>query len=87
MKSITLGLFAILATESSAIKFRPTEGSTPWHKQETGSTWLEPKWPVNYVVPQFGVDHDIKDSLAHSEKLNMKADADGKFPVPENMKF
>jgi len=36
---------------------------------------LDPKWPVNYAVPNFGKDHDIiatQNSIADQEKAMKK---------------
>ena len=52
MKFIYLGLIAC----TSAISFRPIEGSVPWHKAISKPTWTDPDWPVGYKVPSFGVD-------------------------------
>ena len=52
-------IIALFVSESSAIKYRPTEGSVPWHVEQTGPTWRDPSWPVNYVVPNFGKDSEI----------------------------
>jgi len=38
--------------------------------------------PINYPVPNFGVDHDIKTSLKNSEAWTPVKDADGKWEVP-----
>ena len=41
-------------------QYRPTAEQAPWYKeQSTGDTWMDPKWPVNYAVPNFGKDHEI----------------------------
>ena len=42
------------------MQYRPTAAAAPWYKeQSTGDTWMDPKWPVNYAVPNFGKDHEI----------------------------
>merc|ERR1712151_1337619 len=59
----------------------------------------EKPYPMNYKVADFGMDHDIKTSLKHSEALTLPAetkDADGedvfpyqdeKFNVESHYKF
>ena len=47
----------------------------PWYKEVKKPTWTEPDWPVNYKVPNFGVDTDIintKNSISQSEKTHKK---------------
>ena len=51
--------------------FRPIEGTVPWKKDTSTATWVNPDWPVNYKVPDFGVDRDIINvtkSISSSEK-------------------
>ena len=77
-KSSTLGAIALLflSSDVSAIKtaYRPPEGSVPWHKNVTDSTWVKPDWKVDYFVPNFGVDKDVKSTQKHlaasEKKLN-----------------
>ena len=38
--------------------------------------------PINYPVPNFGMDHDIKTSLKNSEAWVPTKDEDGKWIVP-----
>jgi hypothetical protein len=60
--------------------FRPVAGSAPWHLDVTTPEFENPGHPVNYSVPDFGVDQDIKNvsgAIAQSEKkLNKKLHAD-----------
>lgn len=60
----TVGLVAltVLSDEVRALKmkYRPLPGTAPWHKDAEPSTWVKPDWPVDYFVPNFGVDEDIK---------------------------
>lgn len=62
-KKSATGLVALtyLSGDVQAIKsrFRPIAGSVPWHKAITDTTWNTPDWPVNYFVPDFGVDTDV----------------------------
>ena len=49
------------------MSYRPIAGTAPWSKsgeESTGDNWLVPTWPVNYAVPNFGVDHDILETQA-----------------------
>ena len=52
--------------QAAKAKYRPTPGSTPWYKMAKESTWEKPDWNVNYPVPNFGQDTDIKASLKHT---------------------
>jgi hypothetical protein len=56
MGSVTL---ALLTSESKAVKYRPTEGSTPWYKTSSVGELEDPDYHYNYVVPNLGVDKDI----------------------------
>ena len=80
MKQIILAISALLASAEGAsirpyslVQYRPTAEAAPWYKeQSTGDTWMDPKWPVNYAVPNFGKDHEIistQQSIADSEKV------------------
>jgi len=39
--------------------YRPPAGSVPWHIKADRPTWDSPTWPVNYFIPNFGVDHNV----------------------------
>ena len=39
--------------------------------------------PMDYPVPDFGVDHDIAASLKHSAGWEPAKDEDGKYVVPD----
>jgi len=39
--------------------FRPTAGSVPWGGAATRPTWDTPDYPVNYYIPNFGMDHNV----------------------------
>ena len=47
----------------------------PWHNdtKTSQSSWVKPDWEVDYFVPDFGLDQDISDSLAHTEYAEAKA--------------
>ena len=47
------------AVTSVKIAYRPPEGSVPWHQPASRPTWDTPDYPINYYVPNFGVDHNI----------------------------
>ena len=51
----------MLIGASSALKlnYRPPAGTVPWHSAASRPTWDTPDHPVNYYVPNFGVDHNI----------------------------
>ena len=52
----------LLIGSSAAISFRPISGTVPWHAAITEPSFLKPDHPVNYPVPDFGVDRDIIDA-------------------------
>lgn len=52
--------------------YRPLPGTAPWHEERREWKWHKPEYPINYKVPNFGIDHDIETSqqnLANAEKL------------------
>jgi len=69
-KKTTVGCVALsyLSTdvEAAKVKFRPPDGSVPWHSAASSNSWNEPTWKVNYFVPQFGMDNEIQSSLDHT---------------------
>merc|ERR1719454_2632582 len=71
-------LAALFATSTSAVslKYRPPEGSVPWTKPLTVPNFEVVKThPVDYFVPDFGVDTDIinvTDAISQSEKTLKK---------------
>ena len=71
MRTISLAIIALFASDASAIMYRPKAEQAPWYKTHTGPTWMDPTWPVNYVVPNFGKDHEIistEKTIAETEK-------------------
>ena len=58
-------VLALLFSTTQAInhKYRPPTGSVPWHDAATRPTWDTPDYPVNYYVPNFGMDHNILASM------------------------
>ena len=67
-----LGLICLIAS-TTAITFRPVSSeSAPWEKKAITPGMLKPDFPINYPVPNFGVDSDIiasKTNLKNTEKL------------------
>ena len=64
-KTTSAFVLALFLNEAEAIKYRPyVGGRTPWYKEYA----KEPKvdHDINYFVPNFGVDHDIKSSLSNT---------------------
>ena len=47
------------AVTSVKVGFRPPPGSVPWTHPASRPTWDTPNYPINYYVPNFGVDHNI----------------------------
>jgi hypothetical protein len=45
--------------KAAKVTYRPSAEAAPWYKTHDGPTWQDPTWPVNYFVPNFGVDKDI----------------------------
>jgi len=67
-----------MLSSSSAVKmaFRPTAGSVPWGGAATRPTWDTPDYPVNYYIPNFGMDHNVlttMNSLKIAEKTQKKS--------------
>ena len=57
---------ALLVSSSQAISFRPyTNGDTPWYTVPRSAPKVE--FPINYKVPSYGQDHDIKDSIFNTK--------------------
>ena len=54
-------ILALLASSNAVqLEYRPPKGTVPWHKAISRPSWEKPDYPVNYSVPNFGVDNDIK---------------------------
>jgi len=56
---------AVLVGTASAVQlgYRPTAGSVPWGGAASRPEWDTPPYPVNYYIPNFGVDHNILTTL------------------------
>ena len=67
----TMAALALCTSQAVAIKYRPYPGTVPWGSDATLPEWLDPQdHPVNYGVPHFGEDTDIKNTksnLAYAE--------------------
>ena len=82
---------AVALSTVSAVKlgYRPTPGSVPWGADATKPEWVDPQdHPVNYFVPNFGVDNDIgstfKNTADAEEKLGHTLQAS--FDPPKSFK-
>merc|ERR1712046_59937 len=52
---------SVILALTSAIKFRPPEGTAPWHKAEMSvPTFMVPDFPHNYTVVDHGEDPDMR---------------------------
>lgn len=79
-KKASVGVVALtyLSEDVKALKtkYRPYEGTAPWHKEVKDNTWHTPDWNVNYFVPNFGVDKDVLNTQKHlsdsEEKIGHK---------------
>ena len=89
-KSVPVGLAALTflseGVMASKAEYRPTSEQAPWYKAAKGSTWNTPDWPVNYKVPNFGVDNEIltnnKNLVDAETKLKTKLTAVKKAADP-----
>ena len=89
-KSVPVGLAALTflseGVMASKAEYRPTSEQAPWYKTAKGSTWNTPDWPVNYKVPNFGVDNEIltnnKNLVDAETKLKTKLTAVKKAADP-----
>jgi hypothetical protein len=68
-KSTTVAV--VLMASASALKFRPPEGSVPWHEAATLPIWTDANinddHKVDYFVPNFGADSETKGERANLE--------------------
>lgn len=64
-----MAVLALFTSQAVAIKYRPPAGTVPWGSDATLPEWRDPQdHKVNYFIPNFGEDSDIKAS-----KKNMAA--------------
>ena len=89
MYTKSLAVMALL-NEVSAVQllsqYRPPAGTVPWTKALTLPDFEKPGHPVNYPVPDFGVDTDIlnvSSSIRQSEKA-LKKELHADFGQKEN---
>ena len=75
------------STSAVSLSYRPPEGSVPWTKPLTVPNFEDVKThPVNYFVPDFGVDTDIidaTDSIKNAE-TTLKKTLNATFDQKEN---
>ena len=85
--TICLLAIALFSDEVVAHKvdYRPPAGTAPWYKTATENSWIKPTWKVDYFVPNFGVDHDIKTTQAHiaETEKNLKHKFTATFKKPK----
>jgi len=79
-KTAGLLVLSILFGDAQTVRFRPPEGSVPWHNTTVSEpTWSKPDWDVNYFVPDFGPDQDVidtkKDIQVAEKQLKTKLNA------------
>jgi len=85
-KKSTVGIAALtfLSGDAQATKYRPIQGSNPWHKEASLTTVVKPEWKINYFVPNFGVDKDILTSESNQnfaeKSVGTKMNASFKTP-------
>jgi hypothetical protein len=60
-----MGMSALLLTMEQVKAFRPLPNTAPWHKDQRELDWFKLDYPINYKVPDFGVDHDIIATQKH----------------------
>ena len=60
---------AISAASALKVKssYRPPDGSVPWGGPAENPETVDPTHKINYFVPNFGVDEDIKSSLKNAK--------------------
>ena len=58
-KKLTMAALALTMEDVYGKSFRPPAGTAPWHEEKREWKWHKPDYPMNYVVPNFGIDHDI----------------------------
>jgi len=64
-----MAALALCTSQAVAIKYRPYPGSVPWGGDADKPEWEDPQdHKVNYFVPDFGKDSDIKSSFKNMAK-------------------
>ena len=83
MSKSLVAAILILGVESVKVSYRPPEGTVPWHKKISSSSWEDPDWKIDYFVPNFGPQDtdifDTQESLGASEK-KLKHKLGGGYP-------
>ena len=83
MSKSLVAAILIIGVESVKVSYRPPEGTVPWHKKISSSSWNDPDWKIDYFVPNFGGQEvevsDTQDSLKASEK-KLKHQLGGGYP-------
>ena len=70
MKATSLVL-AIFLGSADALEFRPyVNGRTPWYTQPPRGP--KDDHPVDYPVPNFGQDKDIRDTMTHTDEAESR---------------
>jgi hypothetical protein len=57
--SIGVAAIVFLSEDAKAVRYRPYSNTAPWYKGASTGPIDDPEYPINYVVPNFGVDGDI----------------------------
>jgi len=62
-----MAAMAFSSATAMKLHYRPYEGTNPWHKGPKFPEFVDPTdHPVNYGVPNFGEDSDIKSSFKNT---------------------
>jgi hypothetical protein len=91
LKSTTSAfVLALFLADAQAVKYRPyTNGRSPWYKEYAKEPTVD--HDINYFVPNFGLDHNIKASLANTanaeERLKHKFTATFEKPKGHPMNY
>jgi hypothetical protein len=90
MAALVLTLEQAIAVYGKNTDYRPPAGTAPWHEEKREWRWHKPDYPIDYKVPNFGIDHDIAVSQQNLEvaektlkqKFNPKKNKDGHYELP-----
>jgi hypothetical protein len=62
-----MATMAVSTASAVKLAYRPYPGTVPWGGAATLPEWVDPQdHPVNYFVPNFGTDTDIKSTFTHT---------------------
>ena len=84
-----MAALALCTSQAVAIKYRPYPGSVPWGGDADKPEWEDPQdHKVNYFVPNFGQDSDIKSSFKNMAKAeeDLKHELKASFDPEEEPK-